>query len=78
MIHRRFFRYKYPFPDKDALTDTFGRLDFDVKDWVIAFNVKLDKIDLEPGSEEDQQVRIAIQQPGDFSLQSLFLTFNCE
>lgn len=51
-------------------------LDFNTKDWVIAFNVALDKIDLEPGSDEDKAVRVAIDQPGDFSLQSLFLTFN--
>ncbi|KAI1192296.1 hypothetical protein F5X97DRAFT_329822 [Nemania serpens] len=51
-------------------------LDFDTTDWVIAFDVALDKIDLEPGSDEDTAVRVAINQPGDFSLQSLFLTFN--
>ncbi|KAI8959810.1 hypothetical protein F5Y11DRAFT_331865 [Daldinia sp. FL1419] len=51
-------------------------LDFDTEDWVIAFDVELDKVDLEPGSDEDKAVRAAINQPGDFSLQSLFLTFN--
>ncbi|KAI1130790.1 hypothetical protein F5Y10DRAFT_262734 [Nemania abortiva] len=51
-------------------------LDFDIKDWVIAFDVPLDKIDLEPDSDEYLAVRAAINQPGDFSLQSLFLAFN--
>ncbi|KAI9925305.1 hypothetical protein ASPWEDRAFT_45751 [Aspergillus wentii DTO 134E9] len=51
-------------------------LDFDMKDWVVAFNVKIDSIEVKSGSDEDRQVRGAIQQPGDFSIKSLFLTFN--
>ncbi|KAL2821454.1 hypothetical protein BDW59DRAFT_164189 [Aspergillus cavernicola] len=50
--------------------------DFDVEGWTIAFNVQIDSVKLEPGSDEDKQVRGAIQQAGDFSLTSLFLTFN--
>ncbi|KAI9929452.1 hypothetical protein MW887_000923 [Aspergillus wentii] len=51
-------------------------LAFDVKGWKVAFNVKIDQIDLEPGSDEYEQVKGRIEQPGDFSIRSLFLTFN--
>ncbi|KAF7586254.1 hypothetical protein BBP40_009191 [Aspergillus hancockii] len=50
--------------------------DFDVTEWIIAFNVEIDSVKVEPGSDEDKKVRSAIQQAGDFSLTSLFLTFN--
>lgn len=59
-------------------TDVLRSLNFDVKGWVVAFNVKIDQVDLHPDSEEYQHVRSKIQQPGDFSIKSLFLTFNCK
>lgn len=48
----------------------------DVAGWTIAFDVSIDKATVEKDSEEDQRVRSAIQQPGDFSLSSLYLKFN--
>jgi hypothetical protein len=47
-----------------------------MKDWVIAFDVGLDSIDIEEGSEEHKEVKAAINQAGDYSIKSLFLTFN--
>ncbi|KAI0007532.1 hypothetical protein F4779DRAFT_501814 [Xylariaceae sp. FL0662B] len=49
---------------------------FDVAGWTVAFNVKIGSVDIEPGSDEDTELRSVIQQPGDFSIKSLFLTFN--
>ena len=48
----------------------------DVAGWTIAFNVQIDKATIDKDSEEDKRVRSAIQQPGDFSISSLYLTFN--
>ena len=42
----------------------------------IAFNMRKGQVDIEEGSDEDQRVRHAIQQPGDYSISSLYLTFN--
>lgn len=44
--------------------------------WTIAFSVKIGLEDVVAGTEEDQQVRSVINQPGDFSIRSLFLIFN--
>ncbi|GLA05510.1 hypothetical protein AnigIFM60653_006001 [Aspergillus niger] len=49
---------------------------FDMTGWVVAFNVGLDSVDIEEGSEEHEKVKAAINQPGDYSIKSLFLTFN--
>ncbi|KAF7585360.1 hypothetical protein BBP40_011116 [Aspergillus hancockii] len=49
---------------------------FDVTGWTIAFSVDIGLEDIEPGSEEDQKVRSVLNQPGDFSIKSLFLLFN--
>lgn len=57
-------------------TDLLFRLDFSVKDWVIVFNVALDRVNILPGEEGYEEARAAIQQPGDYSIESLFLTFN--
>ncbi|KAI1075143.1 hypothetical protein F5B20DRAFT_560906 [Whalleya microplaca] len=48
----------------------------DVSKWTIAFDVKISKMDIEEGSDEDKRVRAALNQPGDFSISSLFLEFN--
>ncbi|GKZ26262.1 hypothetical protein AbraIFM66951_004451 [Aspergillus brasiliensis] len=48
----------------------------DMTGWVIAFDVGLDTVDIEEGSEEHEKVKAAINQPGDYSIKSLYLTFN--
>ncbi|KAI9927079.1 hypothetical protein MW887_003462 [Aspergillus wentii] len=53
-----------------------GKVDYEIKGWTVAFNVQIDLATIEPGSAEDKEVRGAIKQPGDYSLTSLFLTFN--
>lgn len=56
----------------------YSPLKFDVTDWTIAFSVDIGLEDIEPGSDEDQKVRSVLNQPGDFSIKSLFLLFNRE
>jgi hypothetical protein len=51
----------------------FPRLEFPIKDWVIRFNVAIGQTKIEPYEEEYEQVRAALQQPGDYSIETLFL-----
>lgn len=48
----------------------------DVSGWTIAFDIDIQKFNLEEGSDEEREVKKAIEQPGDFSISSLFLAFN--
>ncbi|KAI1349750.1 hypothetical protein F5Y01DRAFT_316421 [Xylaria sp. FL0043] len=48
----------------------------DVSGWTIAFGIKINEIDVDEGSDEYQRARSAINQPGDFSIRSLYLEFN--
>lgn len=49
--------------------------DFDVSDWTMAWTCTFDKEEIDPTSEEFEQVSNQISQPGDFSISSLFFAF---
>ncbi|KAI0846276.1 hypothetical protein F5Y00DRAFT_272082 [Daldinia vernicosa] len=49
--------------------------DFKVNDWTTAWTCTLDKEDIDPTSEEFEQVSNQISQPGDFSINSIFFAF---
>ncbi|KAL4746998.1 hypothetical protein BDW72DRAFT_197155 [Aspergillus terricola var. indicus] len=72
---RSHLEYQCPFSE-GKLFLSFNDRQFDMAGWVIAFEVGFDHMVIEEGSEEDKQVRHAIDQPGDFSISALYLTFN--
>ncbi|KAI0548371.1 hypothetical protein F4679DRAFT_321897 [Xylaria curta] len=52
-----------------------GDKDFEVNDWTMAWTCTFDKEEIDPTSEEFEQVSNQISQPGDFSISSLFFAF---
>ncbi|KAE8371742.1 hypothetical protein BDV26DRAFT_118076 [Aspergillus bertholletiae] len=54
---------------------TIGNKDLPVDGWTMAWTCSFDKEEIEPNSDEFQQVQNQIKQPGDFSISSLFFAF---
>jgi hypothetical protein len=52
--------------------------DIDMAGWVFAFGVSLGSINLDDGTDESNEIRGVINQPGDYSISRLYLDFNSE
>ncbi|KAI0114103.1 hypothetical protein GGR51DRAFT_477662 [Nemania sp. FL0031] len=57
---------------------TITEHDFEVNDWTMAWTCKFDTEKIDPTSKEFKEVSNQINQPGDFSISSLFFAFETD